>query len=151
VWHICEGLSIYFESDLELNFLYHFGSSGRSLFLLQHYSNLFFLLQTTPEYLAKLTRSVSLNQIDGMPNGHCLDWCVAIVHSLINSGLLEAVMFSVYGNQYEHREEHLLLSMFEAALKYEFQEATEFTSLLRANTAITRMMTTYTRWHIHPF
>jgi Ras GTPase-activating-like protein IQGAP2/3 len=130
VWHICEGLSIYFESDLELNFLYHFGSSGRSLFLLQHYSNLFFLLQTTPEYLAKLTRSVSLNQIDG---------------------LLEAVMFSVYGNQYEHREEHLLLSMFEAALKYEFQEATEFTSLLRANTAITRMMTTYTRWHIHPF
>jgi Ras GTPase-activating-like protein IQGAP2/3 len=96
----------------------------------QHYSNLFFLLQTTPEYLAKLTRSVSLNQIDG---------------------LLEAVMFSVYGNQYEHREEHLLLSMFEAALKYEFQEATEFTSLLRANTAITRMMTTYTRWHIHPF
>lgn len=62
-----------------------------------------------------------------------------------SSGLLEAVMFSVYGNQYEHREEHLLLSMFEAALKYEFQEATEFTSLLRANTAITRMMTTYTR------
>ncbi|XP_062522118.1 uncharacterized protein LOC134196913 [Corticium candelabrum] len=90
----------------------------------QHYSNLFFLLQTVPEYLAKLTRSVSLNQIDG---------------------LLEAVMFSVYGNQYEPREEHLLLSMFELALKYEFQEATEFTSLLRANTAITRMMTTYTR------
>ncbi|XP_065841004.1 uncharacterized protein [Oscarella lobularis] len=90
----------------------------------QHYSNLFFLLQTAPEYLAKLTRSVSLNQIDG---------------------LLEAVMFSVYGNQYEPREEHLLLSMFETALQYEFQEATEFGSLLRANTAMTRMMTTYTR------
>eukprot|EP00118_Oscarella_pearsei_P011618 m.79318 g.79318 ORF g.79318 m.79318 type:complete len:321 (+) comp36133_c0_seq4:212-1174(+) len=90
----------------------------------QHYCNLFFLLQTAPEYLAKLTRSVSMNQIDG---------------------LLEAVMFSVYGNQYEPREEHLLLSMFEASLKYEFQEATEFGSLLRANTAMTRMMTTYTR------
>ena len=28
-------------------------------------------------------------------------------------GLLQIVMFSLYGNQYEDREEHLLLSMFE--------------------------------------
>jgi hypothetical protein len=28
-------------------------------------------------------------------------------------GLLQIVMFTLYGNQYEDREEHLLLSMFE--------------------------------------
>lgn len=53
---------------------------------------MFFILQTHPEYIAKLTRLVSQKEIDG---------------------LLQTVMFSLYGNQYENREEHLLLSMFE--------------------------------------
>ncbi|KAI0766755.1 Rho GTPase activation protein [Irpex lacteus] len=47
--------------------------------------------------------------------------------------LLQTVMFTLYGNQYESREEHL------------FETATEFGSLLRANTPVSRMMTTYTR------
>ena len=59
---------------------------------LQLYGQLFFLLQTSPEYIAHLTRMVSLKEIDG---------------------LLQIVMFTLYGNQYEDREEHLLLSMFE--------------------------------------
>ncbi|XP_019850644.1 PREDICTED: GTPase-activating protein-like isoform X2 [Amphimedon queenslandica] len=88
------------------------------------YGELFLILQTSPEYIAKLARSVSQKEIDG---------------------LLQIVMFSLYGNQYEDREEHLLLSMFEYALTYEVQEATEINSLMRANTAITRMMTTYCR------
>jgi len=88
------------------------------------YGSLFFLLQTSPEYIAKLTRLVSLKEIDG---------------------LLQTVMFTLYGNQYEDREEHLLLSMFEHVLTYEVQEATEINSLMRANTAITRMMTNYCR------
>ncbi|KAK3726915.1 hypothetical protein QZH41_016700, partial [Actinostola sp. cb2023] len=90
----------------------------------QRYGNLFYLLQTEPYYLAQLTRIVSLSEIDS---------------------LLQPVMFSLYGNQYEAREEYLLLSMFELALKYEFEESENFNSLLRANTAISRMMTTYTR------
>ena len=53
---------------------------------------MFFILQTHPEYIAKLTRLVTQKEIDG---------------------LLQIVMFSLYGNQYENREEHLLLSMFE--------------------------------------
>lgn len=88
------------------------------------YGRLFFILQTSPEYTAKLTRLVTLKEIDG---------------------LLQIVMFALYGNQYEDREEHLLLSMFEHALTYEVQEATEINSLMRANTAITRMMTNYCR------
>lgn len=83
-------------------------------------------------------------------------------------------MFTLYGNQYESREEHLLLTMFQVKAAYslfsrpetltarnltfmrarpppqsvlsaQFETATEFGSLLRANTPVSRMMTTYTR------
>lgn len=30
--------------------------------------------------------------------------------------LLQTVMFTIYGNQYESREEHLLLTMFQASM-----------------------------------
>ncbi|KAJ7384280.1 hypothetical protein OS493_022914 [Desmophyllum pertusum] len=59
----------------------------------EKYGNLFFLLQTEANYLAQLTRIVSLAEIDD---------------------LLQPVLFSLYGNQYELREEHLLLTMFSA-------------------------------------
>lgn len=61
----------------------------------QTYSNLFYLLQAKPHYIARLARHVSIADIDG---------------------LLQTVMFTLYGNQYESREEHLLLSMFEVCL-----------------------------------
>ena len=56
------------------------------------YSNLFFLLQSEPRHVASLCRLVSLAEIDT---------------------LLQTVMFTLYGNQYEQREEHLLLTMFQ--------------------------------------
>jgi Ras GTPase-activating-like protein IQGAP2/3 len=56
------------------------------------YANLFFLLQSEPRHVASLCRLVSLQEIDT---------------------LLQTVMFTLYGNQYEQREEHLLLTMFQ--------------------------------------
>jgi hypothetical protein len=95
------------------------------------FGNLFYLLQTEPKYLAKLTRSVATTEIDE---------------------LLQIVMFVLYGNQYEAREEHLLLKMFELALQMEFDETDKFGDLMRANTAISRMMNSYTRYvHTHGF
>ncbi|KAH9949914.1 Rho GTPase activation protein [Amylocystis lapponica] len=91
---------------------------------MQQYSNLFFLLQSEPRHIASLCRLVSLTEIDT---------------------LLQTVMFTLYGNQYESREEHLLLTMFQSVLSSQFETATEFGSLLRANTPVSRMMTTYTR------
>ncbi|KAG8967493.1 glyceraldehyde-3-phosphate dehydrogenase 1 [Tulasnella sp. 419] len=91
---------------------------------LQQYANLFFLLQSEPRHIASLCRLVSLSEIDT---------------------LLQTVMFTLYGNQYESREEHLLLTMFQSVLSAQFETATEFGSLLRANTPVSRMMTTYTR------
>jgi Ras GTPase-activating-like protein IQGAP2/3 len=88
------------------------------------YGNLFFLLQSEPQHIAKLCQKVSMAEIDS---------------------LLQTVMFTIYGNQYEQREEHLLLSMFQAVLAYQFDTTSEFSSLLRANTPVSRMMTTYTR------
>ncbi|KAJ1939912.1 RasGAP protein, partial [Linderina pennispora] len=54
-------------------------------------------------------------------------------------------MFTLYGNQYESREEHLLLTMFQLVLAAQFETTTEFANLLRQNTPVSRMMTTYTR------
>ncbi|RKO92328.1 Rho GTPase activation protein, partial [Blyttiomyces helicus] len=90
----------------------------------QLYGNLFFLLQSEPRHIAALARLVTLSEIDT---------------------LLQTVMFTIYGNQYDSREEYLLLSMFQNVLAAQFDSATEFGSLLRANTPVSRMMTTYTR------
>ncbi|TQS32311.1 hypothetical protein Golomagni_07372, partial [Golovinomyces magnicellulatus] len=90
----------------------------------QKYGNLMFLLQSEPRHIAHLCRLVTMAEIDS---------------------LLQTVMFTIYGNQYESREEHLLLTMFQSVLSAQFETATEFGSLLRANTPVSRMMTTYTR------
>ena len=66
-----------------------------TLILLQQYANLFFLLQSEPRHVASLCRLVSLSEIDT---------------------LLQTVMFTLYGNQYESREEHLLLTMFQVPI-----------------------------------
>lgn len=61
----------------------------------QRYGNLLFLLQSEPRHIAHLSRLVSMAEIDS---------------------LLQTVMFTIYGNQYESREEHLLLTMFQVWL-----------------------------------
>ncbi|KAI9483566.1 MAG: Rho GTPase activation protein [Benjaminiella poitrasii] len=91
---------------------------------LQLYGNLFFLLQSEPYYIASLCRLVNLSEIDS---------------------LLQTVMFTLYGNQYESREENLLLTMFQNVLAAQFESTLDFGSLLRANTPVSRMLTTYTR------
>jgi Ras GTPase-activating-like protein IQGAP2/3 len=60
----------------------------------QKYGNLLFLLQSEPKHIAHLCRLVSMGEIDS---------------------LLQTVMFTLYGNQYESREEHLLLTMFQVS------------------------------------
>ncbi|KAF9733392.1 GTPase-activator protein for ras-like GTPase containing protein [Paraphaeosphaeria minitans] len=94
----------------------------------QQYGNLLFLLQSEPRHIAHLCRLVSMAEIDA---------------------LLQTVMFTIYGNQYESREEHLLLTMFQVHFpscgNYQFDNTPDYSSLLRANTPVSRMMTTYTR------
>lgn len=63
----------------------------------QAYGNLFFLLQAEPRHIASLCRLISMAEIDI---------------------LLQTVMFTLYGNQYESREEHLLLTMFQVSYRH---------------------------------
>lgn len=63
----------------------------------QKYGNLLFLLQSEPRHIAHLCRLVSMAEIDA---------------------LLQTVMFTIYGNQYESREEHLLLTMFQVPITH---------------------------------
>jgi hypothetical protein len=72
---------------------------------MQQYGNLFFLLQSEPRHIASLCRLVSLTEIDT---------------------LLQTVMFTLYGNQYESREEHLLLTMFQVC-RYSPSQARSYT------------------------
>ena len=90
----------------------------------QKYGNLLFLLQSEPRHIAHLCRLVNMAEIDA---------------------LLQTVMFTIYGNQYESREENLLLTMFQSVLTWQFDNTPEYSSLLRQNTPVSRMMTTYTR------
>lgn len=90
----------------------------------QKYGNLLFLLQSEPKHIAHLCRLVTMAEIDS---------------------LLQTVMFTIYGNQYESREEHLLLTMFQSVLTHQFETTPEYSNLLRQNTPVSRMMTTYTR------
>ena len=91
---------------------------------LQLYSNLFYLLMTEPRHIATLCSLVSAEELDMF---------------------LQTVMFTMYANQYEDFEEHLLLTVFQSVLSTQCKAATEFSSLLRANTPISRMMSMYTR------
>eukprot|EP00727_Mastigamoeba_balamuthi_P012374 m51a1_g776 putative ase-activating protein (876) ;mRNA; f:594282-597416 len=88
------------------------------------YGRMFYLLQRQTKYISQLAGLVKIGEIDNF---------------------LQTVMFTLYGNQYEEEEEHLLLTMFRTVLKGDFAEAKSLNELLRANTALTRMMNTYTR------
>src|ERR1700722_12552852 len=68
----------------------------------QKYGNFLFLLQSEPRHIAHLCRLVSMAEIDS---------------------LLQTVMFTIYGNQYESREEHLLLTMFQVGTLELFRQA----------------------------
>jgi len=96
--------------------------SDRTLY--ERYGRLLYLLRTRTVYLSRLARSIKLTEMDNF---------------------LQTVMFTLYGNQYEEDEEHLLLTMFKNVLFDDFNNASAMTEILRANTPLTRMLTTYTR------
>lgn len=64
----------------------------------QAYSNLFFMLQSEPRHLATLCRLISLTEIDGL-----LQTIMCVVR---NDWPTDALRFTIYGNQYDSREEN---------------------------------------------
>lgn len=91
---------------------------------LQLYEDMFYLLQSRPQYFAKLARLLPAKDI---------------------AAFVQTVVFDMYGDQYDTREERLLLTLFGLVLQAELTETTDQGSLLRANTAITQMLSAYAR------
>eukprot|EP01083_Nonionella_stella_P184372 669146_1 len=86
------------------------------------YEQLFDILHKEPKYLATLTKHVRARN---MPD------------------YVKTVVFGIYGDAYDSREEHLLLTLFQMILKRSFDEAQDISSFLRNNSAIARMLSAY--------
>ncbi|WFC94826.1 RasGAP protein [Malassezia brasiliensis] len=93
---------------------------------LRTYSHLFFLLQSEPQYVARLCAHASLDDAE-------------------REVLLQTVMFTLFGRQYEAREEHLLLAVFQLVLAAHLDREPDAAALLRANSPVSRMLSTYVR------
>ena len=85
---------------------------------------MFHILQREPKYFAALAKHVKAREV---------------------SDYVKTVVFDMYGDQYDSREERLLLTLFQMVLKQSFDEAQDIGSFLRANTAITQMLSAYAR------
>ncbi|KCV69935.1 hypothetical protein H696_03400 [Fonticula alba] len=91
-----------------------------------NYAKLFYMFQTNPQLLGILTRAISTAEVDPF---------------------LQTMLFTIFGHQYETREESLLLLIIQVVLRNEFNDASEqqTNSILRANTNASRVLSTYTR------
>jgi Ras GTPase-activating-like protein IQGAP2/3 len=88
------------------------------------YEELFTLLQNKPRYFASLARLVSNKDVPSF---------------------VQTVVFDMYGDQYDSREERLLLDLFRRMLQEEIAQSSSIGSLLRNNTAVTQMLSAYSR------
>lgn len=91
---------------------------------LEGYSHLFYLLQTEPQYLAKL---VTLLREDDMEL------------------FLDTVMLSLFGDGFSPREEFLILSLFRLAITQEMEGTKSVGDFLKADTIVPKMIITYNR------
>ena len=90
------------------------------------YGCMFYYLQCRPQYLGALVRVLTAR---------------ADVDRLVRT-----VVFTVYGDQYENREERLLLCLFKELLAHEFASSNgEIGTFMRATTATTSMLSSYAR------
>ena len=85
---------------------------------------MFYLLQSQPRYFASIAPRVSGEEI---------------------SSFVQTVVFDMYGDQYDTREERLLLTLFQNILEVSFDKAESMGSLLRANDGITLMLSAYAK------
>jgi len=88
------------------------------------YEDLLYYLQSQPVYLAKMASRQMLTARE-------------------TPGFVQCVVFDLFGDQYDAREERLLLNCFRYALVHEIEQAESHTTLLRNNTPVTLMLSAY--------
>ncbi|KAJ3292002.1 hypothetical protein HK104_005630 [Borealophlyctis nickersoniae] len=93
----------------------------------ERYAELFYLLQTQPQYLAKLM--FSLNKKSGGTV----------------TKFLEQIVLSLYGYAQNMREEYLLLNLIKSAISIEIDEISKLDEFWRANPLFIKLVLQYTR------
>eukprot|EP00520_Triparma_pacifica_P017550 CAMPEP_0118656048 /NCGR_PEP_ID=MMETSP0785-20121206/13275_1 /TAXON_ID=91992 /ORGANISM="Bolidomonas pacifica, Strain CCMP 1866" /LENGTH=1100 /DNA_ID=CAMNT_0006548869 /DNA_START=102 /DNA_END=3401 /DNA_ORIENTATION=+ len=88
------------------------------------YGQLFYELQHKPVYLVRAARCATGSKASAFTN---------------------TVLLSIFGDQYDNNEEHMLLVMLRDLLKTEFDNAEETGTFMRSNTCLTTMLSRYVR------
>jgi len=91
---------------------------------LNTYSQLFYLLQVDPKYLAKLLYLIKPEQMDNV---------------------LETVILTLFGDNFSPREEYLLLELIHSAIYEDISAHKDLSGFLENNTVITKVIVTYCR------
>jgi len=91
------------------------------------YSNLFYLLQTEPKYLAKI-----------------IDLLEARYKPVTINAMIETILLTLYGDAFSPREEHLLLTVFRLTIESSFASITKLDSFVELQT-IGPMVLTYAK------
>ena len=95
---------------------------------LEHYQELFFILQTQPQYLARLFRRV---KGQGLAES--------------DSKKIELLMMGIFGFAQKRREEYYLLKLISAAIKEEINSCASLQDYLRSNVFWTKLLSSYVR------
>lgn len=91
---------------------------------LEHYQNLFYLIQTEPKYLANLVYLMQAEQMEAF---------------------LDTVILTLYGDAFSPREEYLILRLFSLAIQKEMSAITKVSDFLKADSVVPKMVITYNR------
>lgn len=91
---------------------------------MEAYSNLFYLLQTEPKYLANLLYLVTPEAMDSF---------------------LDTVIITLYGDAFSPREEFLTLKLFQLAIEKELSNVKKISDFLKNDSVVPKMVTTYNR------
>jgi len=89
---------------------------------LEHYQNLFYLLQTEPKYLANL---VYLMNAENM------------------TSFLDTVIITLYGDAFSPREEYLILRLLQLAIQREMSASKDVAGFLQADSVVPKMLMSY--------
>lgn len=91
---------------------------------LEHYQNLFYLLQTEPRYLAKLVYLMSQDNVETF---------------------LDTILLALYGDSFSPREESLILSLLKQAIQLELKNAKSIGDITKAESVLPKILVSYNK------
>ena len=91
---------------------------------IEHYQDLFYLLQTEPRFLARCVYLVTTEQLDSF---------------------MDTTVLTLFGDVFSPREEYLILRLFQIAVQHQISVITTIGDFLQQDSVIPKMIITYNR------